>query len=98
MGYASPPLSKAQRRRNEEIIQVPAVLDDWLPWFRWHARLAGTGAILGPSRGLPDVGPRVVEALPAAPSLAVPEGGRVRLPPSGSSGVTPPDPGLARRH
>lgn len=51
---------------------VPAAIPDWLSWFRWHAQLAGTGAILGPSRGVPEVGPRVVEMLPLAPSFASP--------------------------
>lgn len=71
MGYASRPLSKQQREANARIIQVPHCLgEEWLGWFRWHARLAGTGAILGPSRGMPEIGPRVVECLPAAPALA----------------------------
>jgi hypothetical protein len=104
VGYLSPPLSKERKAQLDSIVHVPAVLSDWLPWFQWHARLAGTGALMMPSRPSPfggaprDDGVRVWEPLPAAPPFAVPEDGRVRLPPSGSSGVTPPDPGIRRRH
>lgn len=89
----------ARAYEDESIIRVPWVLgDEWLVWFHWHAALAGTGAILGPSRGMPEVGPRVVEALPAAPSLA---GGRDEIPRARAANRwtgQPPDPGMRVRH
>lgn len=93
MGY----ISRPQPLPADTVI-VPAVIPDWLSWFRWHAQLAGTGAILGPSRGVPEVGPRVVEMLPLAPSFEA--GSRVPLGPPGPASVSPPppDPGIRRRH
>lgn len=118
MGYAAqrrPPDWSKRHGYGDATFIVPYVLADWLDWFRWHAVLAGYGgAIVGASRGVPEVGPRVVEALPVAPSFAAPEGGRVSAPPPppsrdhlsmrygdgppGPASISPPDPGVVRRH